>query len=84
MIPEPGSGVKTGADQPVTLRLAGREHCIWVLPDQTILQAATAQRVPLPHSCREGLCGSCQGKVLKGQVQMAHNYALPDENLANG
>lgn len=35
---------------------------------QTILVAGLAEGVGLPFSCRSGLCRSCRGKVLQGQV----------------
>ena len=37
-------------------------------PGETILEAALRQGLNLPHLCRDGGCGSCKGKVLKGAV----------------
>ena len=39
--------------------------------EQTLLEAALADGMMLRHSCREGTCGSCKGKVLAGQVDHA-------------
>jgi CDP-4-dehydro-6-deoxyglucose reductase len=36
--------------------------------NQTILDAALADGWMLKHSCRQGTCGSCKGKVLHGSV----------------
>ena len=49
-----------------------------------ILQAALEQEVKLPHSCKEGMCGSCMVKVLSGKVTITENYALTDKQLAEG
>ncbi|ATE62336.1 CDP-6-deoxy-delta-3,4-glucoseen reductase [Thauera sinica] len=36
--------------------------------DETILEAALAAGLLLPHSCRDGACGACKGKVLAGEI----------------
>ena len=36
--------------------------------DSSILDGALADGLMLKHSCREGTCGSCKGKVLSGDV----------------
>lgn len=42
-----------------------------ITEDQTVLEAALVDGVMLPHSCREGTCGTCKGKVLAGQIDHA-------------
>ncbi|MCF7977747.1 MAG: CDP-6-deoxy-delta-3,4-glucoseen reductase [Chromatiaceae bacterium] len=44
-------------------------HQFDVAPDQTILEAASAQRIGLPYGCRQGTCGSCTAQLLAGEVQ---------------
>ena len=36
--------------------------------DETILEAALAAGLLLPHSCRDGACGACKGRVVAGEV----------------
>jgi 3-ketosteroid 9alpha-monooxygenase subunit B len=36
------------------------------------------------YSCREGVCGACACRLLSGEVEMAHNEVLEDEDLAAG
>ena len=36
--------------------------------DQTVLEAALGAGLLLPHSCRDGACGACKGKVVQGTV----------------
>lgn len=43
-------------------------HLFEVAADQTILEAALAQRIGLPYGCRHGTCGSCTAQLLAGQV----------------
>lgn len=35
---------------------------------ETILEAALREGLNLPYLCRDGACGSCKGKILKGAV----------------
>ena len=37
-----------------------------------------------PYSCREGVCGACACRLLAGQVEMAHNEVLEEQDLADG
>ena len=37
-----------------------------------------------PFSCREGVCGACACQVTAGEVTMAANNVLEDEDLADG
>ncbi len=46
-------------------------HVFSATEDQTILEAALKEGIMLRHSCREGTCGTCKGKVLSGQVDHA-------------
>lgn len=50
----------------------GRFSCT---PEQTVLEAAIAAGFWLPHSCRNGTCGSCHLPVLEGQVR--HDLPTP-------
>jgi NAD(P)H-flavin reductase/ferredoxin len=35
---------------------------------ETVLEAALHQGLNLPYQCREGVCGTCKGKILRGTV----------------
>jgi 3-ketosteroid 9alpha-monooxygenase subunit B len=37
-----------------------------------------------PFSCRQGICGACACQLTGGEVSMAHNEVLEDEDLADG
>lgn len=50
----------------VTLKLSGKQF--EANPDETVLEAALRQGVTLPYGCKNGACGSCKGRVLKGSV----------------
>ena len=50
----------------VLVQPSGREFT--VATGQTVLAAALAAGITLPHGCKNGACGSCKGKVLSGGV----------------
>ena len=43
-------------------------HSFPVEQDETILEAGIRHGFTLPYSCRDGVCGTCKGKVLQGTV----------------
>ena len=50
------------------IHLQPGEHRFSAEPDETLLEAALAAGLLLPHSCRDGACGACKGKILSGEV----------------
>jgi len=44
------------------------DHHFVAESDQTVLDAALAAGLLLPHSCRDGACGACKGRVLAGEL----------------
>jgi ring-1,2-phenylacetyl-CoA epoxidase subunit PaaE len=59
-------------------------HQISVQFPDTILAAAKKQQVQLPYSCEAGNCGSCAATCVRGEVWMAYNEVLMDEEIAKG
>ncbi|HET9024193.1 MAG TPA: 1,2-phenylacetyl-CoA epoxidase subunit PaaE [Burkholderiaceae bacterium] len=50
----------------------------------SILDAGRAAGLDLPYSCKGGMCSTCRGKLLEGQVKMAKNYALERHEVDAG
>jgi len=50
----------------------------------TILEAALANNLDAPYSCKAGVCSTCRCKVLEGEVEMAVNHALEDYEVRAG
>ena len=50
--------------------LDGKTRSIPSKPGKTILQSAFAAGMDPPHSCQEGVCGSCIAKLCEGEVDM--------------
>jgi ring-1,2-phenylacetyl-CoA epoxidase subunit PaaE len=50
----------------------------------SILEAALANNLDAPYSCKAGVCSTCRCKVLEGEVEMAVNHALEDYEVRAG
>ncbi|SFP66877.1 2Fe-2S iron-sulfur cluster-binding protein [Tranquillimonas alkanivorans] len=51
---------------------------------QSVLEAAREHDIDAPFSCKAGVCSTCIGRVKKGDVEMAQNYALEDYEVEAG
>jgi ring-1,2-phenylacetyl-CoA epoxidase subunit PaaE len=69
----------------VTVLLDGRASTFPLSPaGEPILDATLAVRGDAPYACKNGMCGTCRAMLIEGDVEMDHNYALEDEELAAG
>jgi glycine betaine catabolism B len=50
----------------------------------TLLETAEACGIQMPYSCREGQCGTCASKLLKGRVHMDSEDGLTSELKERG
>jgi ring-1,2-phenylacetyl-CoA epoxidase subunit PaaE len=85
--PPPASHVDatpTGPTSQVTLVLDGRATTLTLPRDVPILDAAQHVRADLPFACEGGVCGTCRARVTGGQTHMRRNFALEDEEIAQG
>ncbi|WP_208026060.1 PDR/VanB family oxidoreductase [Amycolatopsis acidicola] len=51
-------------------------------PEESILDALDAAGIPMPSSCREGTCGSCETPVLEGEVDHRDSVLSEEERAA--
>jgi ring-1,2-phenylacetyl-CoA epoxidase subunit PaaE len=78
-------GVKTNfAPHKVRIVFGGETHDIMAGENQSILQAALQNKIPLPYSCRAGICSTCTAKCKSGKVTMTVNEVLTGTDLADG
>lgn len=51
---------------------------------KSILDAGNEEGADLPFSCKAGVCSTCKAKVVEGEVEMEHNFALEDYEVEAG
>lgn len=69
----------------VTIIMDGVETTINLASNgKTILDAAIDAGLDAPFACKGAVCCTCKAKVLKGNVSMDMNYALTDDEVAEG
>lgn len=64
--------------------LDGDEFPVPLQAGQTILDASHAAGADLPFACKGGVCCTCKGKVIEGSARMDVNFALDEDEVANG
>jgi ring-1,2-phenylacetyl-CoA epoxidase subunit PaaE len=74
----------TASTKQVSLQMQGQQHRFQVQPGQSILEAALANGIQLPHSCRSGFCTACVCKKLSGEVSMSEGHGLSEAELKRG
>lgn len=70
-VAQPASGIRVRAER------SGRE--VDVAPDQPVLAALEAAGVPVLGSCRRGVCGGCEVRVLDGRPEHLDSVLPADE-----
>jgi 3-ketosteroid 9alpha-monooxygenase subunit B len=75
---------KPGPTHRVTVRLAGDTTTLDWPEDIDLVGLLLREELPVPNSCREGACGSCEAVVKSGQVRMRSNSLLDDADIAEG
>jgi vanillate O-demethylase ferredoxin subunit len=65
------------------VELARSKLSLPVPPGQSILDVVLAAGVSVPTSCREGICGSCETRILSGQADHRDALLTPEEQAQN-
>jgi len=68
----------------VTIKYKKETYQIKVPGNKTILQHAMNNNIPLPYSCRSGMCSTCKGNCIDGETSMSKGHLLSDEQVTNG
>jgi ferredoxin-NADP reductase len=68
----------------IKIHFSGETFDLVVGENQSILQAALQNNIPLPYSCRVGDCSTCAAICKSGRVEMVKNNVLTDADLGAG
>ncbi len=71
-------------EQSVEVVLAESGRSLFVPPHRSVLDVLLEEGVDVLHDCQEGICGSCEVKVIEGEVDHRDHVLTEPERLANG
>ena len=71
------------ARQTYTVELRRSGQTLEVTPDTTLHQVLIDHGAPVPFSCQEGICGSCETPVLEGEPDHRDSVLTASERAAN-
>jgi 3-ketosteroid 9alpha-monooxygenase subunit B len=74
----------SGPAATLEVTLDGRTSVLPWPAGSRMLDVLIDQGLDPPYSCRQGICGACACLLTGGQVEMAHNEVLEDEDLNDG
>src|SRR5665213_2270524 len=84
LVPPP-PGVASEAPSAIAeIVIDGRHYEVPLAPGASIIDAARAQGLDLPFSCKGGMCCSCRARLVAGRAEMAVNYSLQPWEIAAG
>lgn len=64
--PKQREPTSSGTEQPFDVVLQRSGLTVTVAPGMAVLEAVEGQGIDTPSSCREGICGTCETRVLEG------------------
>lgn len=64
--------------------LHGRTSTFELYDGDSVLDAVQRIRPDAPFACRSGVCSTCQAVIEEGEVEMAINYGLTDDEVERG
>lgn len=69
----------------ITIILDGKEMQIdFSSKDDNVLDRALQEGADLPFACKGGVCATCKGKLVEGEVDMYVNYGLEQDEIEKG
>ncbi len=75
---------ETSVAATLTVEIDGDVHTLDWAAGRRMLDVMIEGGLDASYSCREGVCGACACRLLGGEVEMAHNEVLEDDDLADG
>ena len=69
----------------VTIILDGEHREFQIASDgETVLDTAIKVKMDVPFACKGAVCCTCRAKILEGKATMTQNYALTEQEVADG
>jgi len=79
----PSEDIRTGIGS-LEISFARSAVAFQISPEETLLESSERNGVLMPSGCRQGSCGTCATKLLRGRVKMESEEALSDQMRSQG
>lgn len=73
----------TSADVGYVVELKRSGKVVDIAPGKSILDSLIEKGISLDYSCKEGVCGSCETKIISGDVEHLDSILTKSEKAAN-
>lgn len=70
-------------DRPILVHLAKRGISIDIAAEDSILDTLLFEGIDVPSSCQQGICGTCETRVLAGTPEHRDSLLSPQERESN-
>jgi vanillate O-demethylase ferredoxin subunit len=77
--PLTSKATQPASDAAFEIRLAKTNICLEVPADKSVLDVLIEAGISIQHSCCDGLCGTCETRVLEGQPDHRDSVLLGDD-----
>jgi 3-ketosteroid 9alpha-monooxygenase subunit B len=84
LAPPPATPGADRAPVEIEVELDGAAHRLTAQPGELLIEALEAAGLSPPFSCRAGACAACMCQLEEGEVELAHNHVLDDNDLKAG
>ena len=81
---KPENTPPTITESTVTIILDNEAYELMIKTEEFILEAALDADLNMPFSCQSGICTTCRGKLISGEVRMVDPEGLSREEIASG
>ncbi|MGC4129145.1 MAG: 2Fe-2S iron-sulfur cluster-binding protein [Bergeyella sp.] len=69
----------------VDFKILGQNYTTTIPENKNrLLQSLLIQKFPVPYSCKSGICGSCECKLIEGEVELLENEYLTEKEEEKG
>ena len=68
----------------VTVTSGGQQTVVESEGTASLLETVLDGGIDVPYMCTGGICGTCRATITNGTVHMQQNYALSDDEVADG
>ncbi|MDU7557620.1 MAG: iron-sulfur cluster-binding domain-containing protein, partial [Pseudomonas sp.] len=76
------AAIDSSHDGSFSVKVASSGQIIEIPADKTVVAVLESHGIDIPMSCEQGVCGTCETRILEGQAEHNDQYLSDDEKAA--